>query len=137
MAFWTIFAAVNLCIELGPPYFEIMGDHMWTSRGPACDVERRRMNLWCTFLFSMTFIKLIFEIFKDFRMRMSGRPALSWARLSGSGWWMSMASTNPVYRASFTAKQFREKELHSRQFREKELSVASPLAHVCKFISCL
>ena len=36
MAFWTVFAAANLCIELGPPYFEIMGGHMWTSRGPAC-----------------------------------------------------------------------------------------------------
>ena len=31
-----LFAESNLCKELGPLYFDIMGDHMWTSRGPAC-----------------------------------------------------------------------------------------------------
>ena len=38
----------------------------------------------------------------------------------------------PVYSSGFTAKQFREKELHSRQFRDKELSSRSSLlAHIC------
>ena len=34
-AFWPFFAEANLCKELGPPYFDIMGGHMRTSRGPA------------------------------------------------------------------------------------------------------
>ena len=95
LAFWTIFAAANLCIELGPPYFEIMGGHMWTSRGPACGVKGCCMNLSCTFLFSMTFMKVEVEDIETFCMRTSGRPAFSWARLSCSGWWMTMASTEP------------------------------------------